>query len=170
MAIRARERPRYWRGSAHNFALLGREGFLLLRVVIYATVSPQAAGIRARRHRSKLPYQLKPQGRCPPRSIRVALSNGSHLLTHRCIAVAARRLTGPIVRSLAAHLKTSHPPFPYKNRRETLIGRSDSGEISKMGDAALGVLATRMTLLNGMARSRIRKITPELRRPKRTER
>jgi hypothetical protein len=38
-----------------------------------------------------------------------------------------------------------------------------------MGDAALGVLATRMTLLNGMARSRIRKIAPELRRPKRTD-
>ena len=32
-----------------------------------------------------------------------------------------------------------------------------------MGDAALGMLATRMTLLNGMASSRIRKIAPELR-------
>jgi hypothetical protein len=38
-----------------------------------------------------------------------------------------------------------------------------------MGDVALGVLATCMTLLNGMARSRIRKIAPELRRPKRTD-
>ena len=28
MTIRARERSRYWRGSAHDFALLGREGFL----------------------------------------------------------------------------------------------------------------------------------------------
>jgi hypothetical protein len=32
-----------------------------------------------------------------------------------------------------------------------------------MGDAALGMLATRMTLLNGMASSRIRKIAAELR-------
>jgi hypothetical protein len=32
-----------------------------------------------------------------------------------------------------------------------------------MGDAALGMLATRMTVLNGMASSRIRKITAELR-------
>jgi hypothetical protein len=36
-----------------------------------------------------------------------------------------------------------------------------------MGDTAVGVLDTRMTLLSGMARSRIRKIAPELRRPKR---
>jgi hypothetical protein len=116
MAIRARERSRYWRGSAHSFALLGREGFLLMRVVIYATVSPQAAGIRARRHRSKLPYHVKPQRRCPPKwiQVRVAPSNGSHLLTHRCILVAARRLAGPIARSIAAHLKTSHPHFPIK--------------------------------------------------------
>jgi hypothetical protein len=32
-----------------------------------------------------------------------------------------------------------------------------------MGDAALGMLATRMTLLDGMASSRIRKIAAELR-------
>jgi Domain of unknown function (DUF4082) len=37
--------------------------------------------------------------------IRVVPFNGSHLLTHRCIPVAARRLAGPIARSLAAHLK-----------------------------------------------------------------
>ena len=30
MTIRARERSRYWRGSAHDCALLGREGFLAL--------------------------------------------------------------------------------------------------------------------------------------------
>ena len=93
---------------------LGPRGFPALAGNNYATVSPQAAGIRARRPRSELPYQLKPQGRCPPRPIRVALSKGSHLLTHRCLAVAARRLAGPIARLRAAHLKQAHPHFPIK--------------------------------------------------------
>jgi hypothetical protein len=54
--------------------------------------------------------------RCPPRLIRVrvAPSNWFHLLTHRCVAVAARRLAGPIARWLPARLKPSHPHFPIK--------------------------------------------------------
>jgi hypothetical protein len=110
---RARQRLRYWRAEYTQLC-----DFAPARDVM-PQGAPKAAGIRARRPRSKLPYPLKPQGWCPPSRFRVAPLNGSHLLTHRSIPVAARRLAGPIARLLAAHLKKNSPPgFPIKQARD----------------------------------------------------
>ena len=78
-----------WRGEYTQLCAFAPRDFLLAGSDVMPIGSPEAAGIRARRPRSKLPSPLEAQGRCPPSRFRVAPSNGSHLLTHRCIPVAA---------------------------------------------------------------------------------
>jgi hypothetical protein len=103
-------------GSTYNFVILGERGFVFLHILTLCSSDP--TNVQDRRKTAPLKTSV------PLEAARVVSArvdsgeggplNGSHLLTHRCIVVAAKRLAGPIARSRAAHLKTSHPHFPIK--------------------------------------------------------
>src|ERR1700751_618676 len=93
---------------AHECAFLGSKVFPDLAGSGLCNSEPTSGRDTSKATPLKTSLPIEAQGQCPPTSIRAAFSNGSHLLTHRCIAVAARRLAGPIACLLAAHVK---PPI-----------------------------------------------------------